>query len=492
MVYKINEDGSGFVKLFDFVGTSTGGNPSGGLMLATDGDLYGRCGSGGANGYGTIFKIKTDGSGFVKLYDFNASVRFGAGSSLIQATNGKIYGMTPFGGANSSGAIFSLNTDGSNFTKLLDFSSTTGSTPFGSLIQAPDHFLYGTLSQGGFYGSIFRIKLDGTEFTQTHKIFNAQEGIKPMSTLLVVSKLDQTISFSPIPAKTFGDPNFSLTATSSSGLPVSFTSSDLLVATITGNMVTIVGGGTATISAIQAGDNTYTSVSSQQTLVVNKANQTITFPAISTKTIGEALFNLSATSTSGLAIQYSTLSDKISISGSQVALVKPGNVSIKADQVSSTNYNAAASVSQTFCINPLKPTITATGLNSETPVLTSSSSIGNQWYKNGTLIPDAVSSTYSPMQDGAYTVKVTVDNCSSELSAEKIHVITGDITSSSVSSFLVYPNPVKDNLSINLTAFDGNSQVAIVIYDVSGKVMDKILKQGEKAAVSVHSYSAGT
>ena len=308
----------------------------------------------------------------------------------------------------------------------------------------------------------------------------------------VAARLNQTLTFNSLSAKTFGDVPFNLSATSTSGLPITYTSSSVSVATILENKVTIVGAGIINITARQAGNLDYNPAAEIiQALTVNRANQTITFPAISTKLFGEAPFNLSATSTSGLAIQYSTASDKISISGNQVTLVKPGNVSVKADQGGSTNFNSTASVSQSFCINPAKPTITTTGLNSGSPILTSSSSANNQWYKNGTLIADAVSNTFTPTDGGSYSVKVTVDNCSSEISTEEVLVITGDIKSASSEGFFVYPNPTSNTLTINLAVFDAGSEVGITVYDLSGKVMDKISKHGEKATISVGSYSAG-
>ncbi len=71
---------------------------------------------------------------------------------------------------------------------------------------------------------------------------------------LVIAKAPQTITFAALPAKQTGAEPFVLTASASSGLPVTYSSSNPLVATITGSMLIIVGKGTATISAAQAGD----------------------------------------------------------------------------------------------------------------------------------------------------------------------------------------------------------------------------------------------
>ncbi|MBL7870766.1 MAG: choice-of-anchor D domain-containing protein, partial [Cyclobacteriaceae bacterium] len=90
-------------------------------------------------------------------------------------------------------------------------------------------------------------------------------------------KLNQTITFSPLPAKTYGDASFALSATATSGLAVSYLSDNLSVATISGNTVTIVGAGSAVITASQAGNGTYNAAASVlQTLVVNKASLTAT------------------------------------------------------------------------------------------------------------------------------------------------------------------------------------------------------------------------
>jgi hypothetical protein len=90
-------------------------------------------------------------------------------------------------------------------------------------------------------------------------------------------KSDQTISFNALSAVTYGDASFSLTATASSGLAVTYSSSDPSVATISGNNITIVGAGTTTITATQEGSEIYKAAPQvHQVLTVNKASLTIT------------------------------------------------------------------------------------------------------------------------------------------------------------------------------------------------------------------------
>jgi len=157
-IFKIKPDGAGYQKLHDFSVGSNGKDPWGSLI--SDGTfLYGMTTSGGTVGLGTIFKIKPDGTGYIKLLDF---VGTSNGSSptgdLIYAGN-ILYGMTNAGGTSGSGTIFKIKTDGTGYTKLLDFDGTKGSYPNGSLIS-DGTFFYGMTNEGGTKGNgtIFKFK----------------------------------------------------------------------------------------------------------------------------------------------------------------------------------------------------------------------------------------------------------------------------------------------------------------------------------------------
>jgi len=172
----------------------------------------------------------------------------------------------------------------------------------------------------------------------------------------------------------------------------------------------------------------------------------ITFPTITTKTVGDPAFALTATSNSSLPISYATTSDKITINGATVTIVKAGRASITASQDGNEVYAAPALVEQSFCIKPVKPVITISGANTQT-VLTSSATSGNQWFLNGTAIAGAVNSTLSATTPGVYTVQVTGDDCVSDLSGETVLIVTGDLNTSS-NQVDVYPNPVENFLEI--------------------------------------------
>jgi len=174
---------------------------------------------------------------------------------------------------------------------------------------------------------------------------------------LVVAKANQTITFNTLPAKNDVDGSFTLGATASSGLTVSYSSSNTNVVSIIGNTATIVGAGTATITASQGGDNNYLAAtnSTQNQLVVSTAlaNQSITFGALNAVTYGDGTFNLTATGgASENPVTYSSSDQTIaSISGNVVSIIKPGTVTITASQAGNSSYNAAPSVDQTLTIN---------------------------------------------------------------------------------------------------------------------------------------------
>jgi endonuclease/exonuclease/phosphatase family metal-dependent hydrolase len=305
---------------------------------------------------------------------------------------------------------------------------------------------------------------------------------------LVVNKIDQTITFGPLTPVSFGVSPFNLSATASSGLAITYTSSAPAVATISGNTVTIVGGGSTTITASQAGNASYNAATPvDQVLVVNKINQTITFNALSDKTMGDAPFSLSASSTSALTVAFGTTSDKITISGTQVTIVKPGRATVTASQAGNASYNAATPVDRSFCIKPAKPTITISNSNTASPTLTSSATAGNQWYLNGNIIAGATNATLNVTGPGTYKVQVKIDDCVSDFSNDTAIIVTGDLKTTS--SIIAYPNPAESYIEVRgIPGEILNTQ----LIDMTGRATPMVLeKRDDVHRGNVESLSAG-
>ena len=187
LIYGINADGTGFEKLYDF-NFAEGSRPRGSLVLGSDGMFYGTTSSGGSAFAGVIFRINQDGSGFEKLHDFDqTNGRFPWGS-LFQGSDGKLYGMTSLGGLLGHGVIFGINTDGTGFEKLHDFDDTNGRDPRSALVEGNDGLLYGTTWRGGAsnHGVIFRIGADGAGFEKLHD-FDGTNGQSPWGSLILGS-----------------------------------------------------------------------------------------------------------------------------------------------------------------------------------------------------------------------------------------------------------------------------------------------------------------
>jgi hypothetical protein len=190
--------------------------------------------------------------------------------------------------------------------------------------------------------------------------YNAATSVEQV---LIVSKANQAITFSDIPGKTLGDADFTLEASASSGMAVSFSSSNTDVAAINGSSVAIVGGGSAVITATQAGDDNYNAaLPVERTLVVsdpNRQDQTIAFESLPVKTFGDEAFDLMATATSGLAVTFSSANTAIAtVSGQTVTIVGAGSVVITANQEGDATYNPALAVHQTLTVNKADQTIT--------------------------------------------------------------------------------------------------------------------------------------
>ena len=184
-IFKLMLNGGGYVKLLDFAGATNGSNPFGSLI--SDGIfLYGMTAYGGTNDMGTLFKVKLDGSDFVKLLDFAGATNGSNPQGSLISDGTFLYGMTAYGGTNDKGTIFRLMPDGSGFVKLLDFAgATNGSNPQGSLISNGT-FLYGMAAYGGVNsnGTLFKLMPDGSGFVKLWDFAGATNGRTPNGALI--------------------------------------------------------------------------------------------------------------------------------------------------------------------------------------------------------------------------------------------------------------------------------------------------------------------
>jgi uncharacterized repeat protein (TIGR03803 family) len=159
-VFEITPSGT-LTTLYSFCsqsGCTDGDAPYAGLLQATNGDFYGTTSEGGANGYGTVFKIAPSGT-MTTLHSFDSTDGANPYAGLIQATNGDFYGTTNDGGTQNRGTVFKI-TPGGTLTTLHSFHFTDGDYPFAGLVQATNGDFYGTTESDKANG-------DGTVFEIT-------------------------------------------------------------------------------------------------------------------------------------------------------------------------------------------------------------------------------------------------------------------------------------------------------------------------------------
>jgi uncharacterized repeat protein (TIGR03803 family) len=170
-VFKVSTSGT-FTNLVQFTGTtgaSSGTNPNSNLLLASDGNFYGTTNSGGIGGSGTVFRVTPAGT-FTSLVSFTGSGGAFPGTtpstSLVQGSDGHLYGTTT-GGGTGSGTVYRVALPSGAFTSLVQFTGTSGNmpgaSPHATLREGADGYFYGTTSSGGFFGlgTVFRVNAAG-------------------------------------------------------------------------------------------------------------------------------------------------------------------------------------------------------------------------------------------------------------------------------------------------------------------------------------------
>jgi uncharacterized repeat protein (TIGR03803 family) len=203
-VFRINRASGAEKVLYSFGATAgDGSGPSSELIQARDGNLYGTTLNGGAYGSayggGTVFMINRASGAETLVHSFGGPGDGSLPSSLIQASDGTLYGTTMIGGANGNGTVFWINRASGAETVVHSFDNVSGATavndsdPF-SLVQAHDGNLYGTTwdasksnSDGTVFecdGTVFEINRASGDETVLHVFGDGNDGVKPLAGLI--------------------------------------------------------------------------------------------------------------------------------------------------------------------------------------------------------------------------------------------------------------------------------------------------------------------
>ncbi|MCK5523342.1 MAG: hypothetical protein KAI83_09435 [Thiomargarita sp.] len=232
-----------------------------------------------------------------------------------------------------------------------------------------------------------------------------------------IDKASQSIAFSHLPSKTFGEKPFTVNAEASSKLPVIFNVLDNC--RLQGHQVIIKGAGNCQVTASQNGNANYKSTRVTRIFNIDKATQSITFQPLSSKTFGDKAFVVEAEASSKLPVSY-LAHNQCTIQGNQVTITGAGNCQITALQKGNANYKPTKDTkrininkkSQSITFNPLadktfgdKPLIISATASSGLPV--HGNAIGNcSLNGNRVIINDAGHCQITAVQKGDVNYKV--------------------------------------------------------------------------------------
>ena len=178
------------------------------MLIGTN--LFGTASFAGRYGWGTLFRVSTNGADFAVLHHFGA----GADGELdhfydLALCGDTLYGAASSGASNYAGGIYSINTDGTGYTNFYSFSFSTadpnqnftdtnsdGTSPFGGVLVA-DGRIYGTTTYGGRFGAgtIFSLSTNGTDFINLHDFTSVSgsvtnsDGLYAFGTLILAATL---------------------------------------------------------------------------------------------------------------------------------------------------------------------------------------------------------------------------------------------------------------------------------------------------------------
>jgi large repetitive protein len=226
-------------------------------------------------------------------------------------------------------------------------------TGVGSVNLNADMNLSGTThTNAGTYSS------DPWSFTDPNGNYKSASG----TVTDIINKASQTITFDPaVTLYTYSvDGTFSVSATASSGLTVSFASLTTGICTVSGTTVTMLNPGTCTIQATQGGNSNYNGAAPVSVnFTIGQIPQTITFnPSVTTIPYSPTGFTVSATASSGLTVSFaSTTTSVCTVSGTTVSTLTLGQCTIVASQAGNADYKAAPNVTVNFNIIKASQTI---------------------------------------------------------------------------------------------------------------------------------------
>jgi hypothetical protein len=293
----------------------------------------------------------------------------GIGSTTITA----IQETTPTYDSKTISAILQVNKPTPDISNFSIDPKTFGDSSF--QIQQPDSSSNGVFSYSTSNSSVADISGDfiiitgaGTATITATQLATQTYNFGTITTSFQVNKATPSISTFSIPSKIFGDIPFEIQQPESNSTgSFSYASSEHLVATISGDIITIVGAGTTTITATQEETSNYISSSISASFQVNKAAPSIPSFSIPSKVFGDLPFtiDISGSNSDGSFNYTSSVPSVADISGNTITIFSTGNTNITATQAETTNYTSGTIIVP-FQVNKATPSIPSFSIPSKT------------------------------------------------------------------------------------------------------------------------------
>ena len=185
LVYKI-DTANQFTYLYTFKGGNDGGNPFGGVILGSDGNLYGAAGGAGQYNAGLLYKMDLSGNETV-LYSFTGGSDGAYPNGVTRDSAGNLYGTTADGGSSGYGVVFKADPMGHE-TVLHTFMGSEGKYPYAGVTLDAHGNAYGSTFYGGGFGHGVVYKIDTIgNYTVLYNFTGGADGGNPWGDLILDS-----------------------------------------------------------------------------------------------------------------------------------------------------------------------------------------------------------------------------------------------------------------------------------------------------------------
>ncbi len=169
---------------FKFSEPIDGINPEGDLLMATNGKLYGTTTKGGTYNKGVIFEYNAADNTYTKRFDLDSLSGYDPKDGLMEASNGNFYLLTYMGGTTGDGTLIEIDTSNWSMTTQVNFNSTLGRKPMGKVIEAWDGKLYGLTAYDG--GGLFQYNISTGSAVKKYS-FTTSSGTYPSASLMLAN-----------------------------------------------------------------------------------------------------------------------------------------------------------------------------------------------------------------------------------------------------------------------------------------------------------------